>query len=82
MYDDQYTGAGRQDRGGAARLPGQGQVHRRSDRLPAVLSVISVTTPDKVVALTNGYAPQILKNDHKASYNFRFYPTNIEFAPR
>ena len=48
---------------------------------PPALGVISVTNPAKVIALTNGYAPQILKNDTKDPYNFRIYPTNIEFGP-
>ena len=43
--------------------------------------MISVTNPAKVIALTDGYAPQILKNDTPDPYNFRIYNTNIEFGP-
>ena len=32
-----------------------------------------MTNPAKVIALTNGYAPQILKNDTKDPYNFRIF---------
>jgi len=38
-------------------------------------------TVAKVLALTDGYAPQILKNDTPDPYNFRIYNTNIEFGP-
>ena len=35
----------------------------------------------KVLAMTNGYAPGVLKNDFPDPYNFRLYPTNLEFGP-
>jgi branched-chain amino acid transport system substrate-binding protein len=81
MYDDQYTGAG--GKAAAERLVNQDNVKFIVGPVgsPPALGVISVTNPAKVVALTNGYAPQILKNDTKAPYNFRIYPTNIEFGP-
>lgn len=81
MYDDQYTGAG--GKAAAERLVNQDNVKFIVGPVgsPPALGVISVTNPAKVVALTNGYAPQILKNDTKDPYNFRIYPTNIEFGP-
>jgi branched-chain amino acid transport system substrate-binding protein len=81
MYDDQYTGAG--GKAAAERLVNQDNVKFIIGPVgsPPALGVISVTNPAKVIALTNGYAPQILKNDTKDPYNFRIYPTNIEFGP-
>ncbi len=81
MYDDQYTGAG--GKAAAERLVNQDNVKFVIGPVgsPPALGVISVTNPAKVIALTNGYAPQILKNDTKDPYNFRIYPTNIEFGP-
>ena len=81
MYDDQYTGAG--GKAAAERLVNQDKVKFVIGPVgsPPALGVISVTNPAKVIALTNGYAPQILKNDTKDPYNFRIYPTNIEFGP-
>jgi branched-chain amino acid transport system substrate-binding protein len=46
-----------------------------------VLGVVSATGPAHVMALTDGFAPNILKNDTKAPYNFRTWSTNVEFAP-
>jgi len=48
---------------------------------PPALGVISVTNPAKVIALTNGYAPQILKNDTRIPTISASTPTNIEFGP-
>ena len=81
MYDDQYTGAG--GKAAAERLVNQDNVKFIIGPVgsPPALGVISVTNPAKVIALTNGYAPQILRNDTKDPYNFRIYPTNIEFGP-
>lgn len=81
MYDDQYSGAG--GKAAAERLVNQDKVKFIIGPVgsPPALGVISVTNPAKVIALTDGYAPQILKNDTKDPYNFRIYPTNIEFGP-
>jgi len=81
MYDDQYTGQG--GKAAAERLVNQDKVKFIIGPVgsPPALGVISVTNPAKVIALTDGYAPQILKNDTKDPYNFRIYPTNIEFGP-
>jgi len=81
MYDDQYTGQG--GKGAAERLVNQDKVKFIIGPVgsPPALGVISVTNPAKVIALTDGYAPQILKNDTPDPYNFRIYNTNIEFGP-
>ena len=81
MYDDQYTGQG--GKAAAERLVNQDNVKFIIGPVgsPPALGVISVTNPAKVIALTDGYAPQILKNDTPDPYNFRIYNTNIEFGP-
>ena len=81
MYDDQYTGQG--GKAAAERLVNQDHVKFIIGPVgsPPALGVISVTNPAKVIALTDGYAPQILKNDTPDPYNFRIYNTNIEFGP-
>src|SRR5689334_18804059 len=81
MYDDQYTGQG--GKAAAERLGNQDNVKFiiAPAGSPPPLGVISVTNPAKVLALTDGYAPQILKNDTPDPYNFRIYNTNIEFGP-
>ena len=81
MYDDQYTGQG--GKAAAERLVNQDKVKFIIGPVgsPPALGVISVTNPVKVIAMTDGYAPQILKNDTPDPYNFRIYNTNIEFGP-
>jgi branched-chain amino acid transport system substrate-binding protein len=81
MYDDQYTGQG--GKAAAERLVNQDKVKFIIGPVgsPPALGVISVTNPAKVIALTDGYAPQILKNDTPDPFNFRIYNTNIEFGP-
>ena len=81
MYDDQYTGQG--GKTAAERLVFQDKVKFIVGPIGSnpVLSTMEVTTPEKVLLMSNGYTPKILQNDHKASYNFRFTLTNIEFAP-
>ncbi|MEJ0068238.1 MAG: ABC transporter substrate-binding protein [Pseudomonadota bacterium] len=81
MYDDQYTGQG--GKAAAERLVNQDKVSFIIGPVgsPPALGVISVTNPAKVVVLSDGYAPQILKNDDPNRYNFRIYNTNIEFGP-
>jgi len=81
MYDDQYTGQG--GKAAAERLVNQDKVRFIIGPVgsPPALGVISVTNPAKVIAMTDGYAPQILKNDTPDPYNFRIYNTNIEFGP-
>ena len=81
MYDDQYTGQG--GKTAAERLVYQDKVKYIVGPIGSnpVLSTIEVSTPQKVLVVSNGYTPKILQNDHKASYNFRFTLTNLEFAP-
>jgi branched-chain amino acid transport system substrate-binding protein len=81
MYDDQYTGQG--GKAAAERLVNQDKVSFVIGPVgsPPALGTISVTNPAKVIALTDGYAASILKNDTKDPYNFRIYNTNLEFGP-
>jgi branched-chain amino acid transport system substrate-binding protein len=81
MYDDQYTGQG--GKAAAERLVNQDKVRFIIGPVgsPPALGTISVTNPAKVIALTDGYAPQILRNETPDPYNFRIYNTNIEFGP-
>jgi branched-chain amino acid transport system substrate-binding protein len=81
MYDDQYTGAG--GKAAAERLVNQDKVKYIIGPVgsPPALGLISVTNPAKVLAMTNGYAPGVLKNDYPDPYNFRLYNTNLEFGP-
>lgn len=81
MYDDQYTGAG--GKAAAERLVNQDKVKFIIGPVgsPPALALIGVTNPAKVLAMTNGYAPGVLKNDFPDPYNFRLYPTNLEFGP-
>lgn len=81
MYDDQYTGAG--GKAAAERLVNQDKVKYIIGPVgsPPALALIGVTNPAKVLAMTNGYAPGVLKNDFPDPYNFRLYPTNLEFGP-
>jgi len=81
MYDDQYTGQG--GKAAAERLVNQDKVSFVIGPVgsPPALGTITVTNPAKVLALTDGYAPAILKNDTKDPYNFRIYNTNLEFGP-
>ena len=79
MRDDQYTGQG--GKTAAERLVFQDKVKFIVGPIGSnpVLSTVQVTTPEKVLLMSNGFAPAILKNDHKASYNFRFTLTNVEY---
>jgi branched-chain amino acid transport system substrate-binding protein len=82
MYDDKYNGQGGKD--AAERLVHQDKVKFIIGPIGSnpVLSTVAVTTPEKVVVLSNGFTPAILKNDAKAPYNFRMTLTNNEFAPK
>ena len=81
FYDDLYSAQG--GKAAAERLVNQDQVKFIVGPVgsPPALAAISVTNPAKVIALTNGYAPGVLKNDAKDPYNFRLYNTNLEFGP-
>jgi branched-chain amino acid transport system substrate-binding protein len=81
MYDDQYTAAG--GRAAADRLINSDKINFIIGPIgsPSALAVIPVTTEAKVVLLSNGFAPNILKNDAKAPFNFRTVDSTLEFAP-
>ncbi|MGE0700182.1 MAG: ABC transporter substrate-binding protein, partial [Hyphomicrobiaceae bacterium] len=81
FYDDLYSAQG--GKAAAERLVNQDNVKFIVGPVgsPPALAAISVTNPAKVIALTNGYAPGVLKNDAKDPYNFRLYNTNLEFGP-
>ena len=81
MYDDQYTGQG--GKSAAERLVNQDQVKFIVGPIgsPPALATIGVTNPAKVIALTNGYAAAVLKNETKDPYNFRIINTSVEFGP-
>lgn len=81
MYDDQYTATG--GKTAADRLVNLDKVHYIIGPIgsPPVLASVAVTSPAKVVQLSNGYAPAILKNDAKSPYNFRVMNSNVEFGP-
>lgn len=81
FYDDLYSAQG--GKAAAERLVHQDKVNFIVGPVgsPPALASISVTNPAKVIALTNGYAPGVLKNDTADPYNFRLYNTNIEFGP-
>ncbi len=81
MYDDQYTGQG--GKAAAERVVNQDKVKFVIGPIgsPPALATIGVTNPAKVIALTNGYAAAILKNDNKDPYNFRMINTSVEFGP-
>src|SRR6516225_3665293 len=70
MYDDQYTGQG--GKAAAERLVNQDKVRFIIGPVgsPPALGTISVTNPAKVIALTDGYAPQILRNETHGSVQF------------
>lgn len=81
MYDDQYTATG--GKTAAERLVSSEDVKfiLGPAGSPPALAVIGVTTPAKVIVLSDGYAPSILKNEAKAAYNFRALNSNVEFSP-
>ncbi|MGD9803574.1 MAG: ABC transporter substrate-binding protein [Hyphomicrobiaceae bacterium] len=81
FYDDLYSAQG--GKAAAERLVHQDKVNFIIGPVgsPPALAAISVTNPAKVIALTDGYAPGVLKNDTPDPYNFRLYNTNIEFGP-
>ena len=81
FYDDLYSAQG--GKAAAERLVHQDKIQYIVGPVgsPPALAAISVTNPAKVIALTNGYAPGVLKNDTPDPYNFRLYNTNLEFGP-
>lgn len=81
MYDDAYGGQG--GKNAAERLVNDDKVKFIVGPIGSgpVLATVAVTTPAKVLLLSNGYSPAILKNEAKSPYNFRVTNTNIEFNP-
>ena len=81
MYDDQYTAAG--GRTAAERLINLEGVKYIIGPIgsPSALAVVPITNQAKVIVLSNGYAPEILRNAGPSAYNFRTMNSNIEFAP-
>jgi branched-chain amino acid transport system substrate-binding protein len=79
MYDDEYTGQGGTT--AANRLVNQDKVEFIIGPIgsPSVLGLLNVTTPEKVVVLSDGFSPDILAADQE--YNFRISLTTEEFAP-
>jgi branched-chain amino acid transport system substrate-binding protein len=81
MYDDQYTAAG--GRTAVERLINLDGVKYIVGPIgsPSALAVVPVTTKAKVIVLSDGYAPEILKNASGSPYNFRTMNSNVEFGP-
>lgn len=81
MYDDQYTAAG--GRTAVDRLVNLEGVKYIIGPVgsPSALAVVPVTTAAKVIVLSDGYAPEILRNDSRSPYNFRAMNSNVEFGP-
>jgi branched-chain amino acid transport system substrate-binding protein len=81
MYDDQYSATG--GRTAAERLVSVDGVKYIIGPVgsPSVLAAVPVTTAAKVILLSDGYAPGILKNDAGSPFNFRMVDSNVEFAP-
>ncbi|MGD9844300.1 MAG: ABC transporter substrate-binding protein [Variibacter sp.] len=81
MYDDQYTATG--GKTAADRLVNLDKVKYIIGPIgsPPVLASVAVSSPAKVIQLSNGFAPAILKNDAKSPYNFRVMNSNTEFGP-
>ena len=81
MYDDQYTAAG--GRTAAERLINLEGVKYIIGPIgsPSALAVVPIANQAKVIVLSNGYAPEILRNPSGSPYNFRAMNSNVEFAP-
>ncbi len=81
MYDDAYSGQGGTT--AATRLITEDKVRFIVGPIGSapVLGTVAVTTPAKVLLMSDGYAPTILKNDAKSPYNFRVTNTTNEFMP-
>ena len=81
MYDDKYTAAG--GRLAADRLINADNVKFIIGPIgsPSVLSAVAVTNPAKVLLLSNGFSPTILKNESKSPNNFRAMNSTVEFGP-
>lgn len=81
MVDDQYSATG--GRTAAERLINLEKVKYIIGPIgsPPSLGAVSVTNAAKVLMLSDGFSPAILKNDAHAAYNFRVMNSNLEFGP-
>lgn len=81
MIDDQYSATG--GRTAAERLINLERVKYIIGPIgsPPTLGALSVTDAAKVLVLSDGFSPAILKNDAHAAYNFRVMNSNLEFGP-
>ncbi|HTJ99104.1 MAG TPA: ABC transporter substrate-binding protein, partial [Bordetella sp.] len=81
MYDDKYTATG--GRTAAERLVNYDKVNFVIGPIgtPSAMAVVPITNPAKVIVLSDGYAPDILKQGGPNGYNFRSMNSNVEFGP-
>jgi branched-chain amino acid transport system substrate-binding protein len=81
MYDDKYTATG--GRTAAERLVNYDKVNFVIGPIgtPSAMAVVPITNPAKVIVLSDGYAPDILKQGGQNGYNFRSMNSNVEFGP-
>lgn len=79
IYDDTYSGQGGST--AATRLVNADKVKYILGPIgtPAVLGALSVTTPAKVLVMSDGFSPKILTAD--STHNYRISVTTKEFAP-
>ncbi len=81
MYDDKYSATG--GRSAAERLVNFDKVKFIIGPIgtPSVMAVVPIINQARVIMLSNGYAPDILKLHGKEGYNFRTMNSNVEFGP-
>ncbi|CAB3838045.1 ABC transporter substrate-binding protein [Achromobacter deleyi] len=81
MYDDKYSATG--GRSAAERLVNLDKVKFIIGPIgtPSVMAVVPIVNEARVIMLSNGYAPDILKQGGQNGYNFRTMNSNVEFGP-
>ncbi len=81
MYDDKYSATG--GRTAAERLVNFDKVKFIIGPIgtPSAMAVVPITNQAHVIVLSDGYAPDILKQSGKNGYNFRTMNSNVEFGP-
>ncbi|WP_313697904.1 ABC transporter substrate-binding protein [Achromobacter sp.] len=81
MYDDKYSATG--GRTAAERLVNYDKVKFIVGPIgtPSVMAAVPIVNQGHVIMLSNGYAPDILKQNGKDGYNFRTMNSNVEFGP-
>lgn len=79
IYDDTYSGQGGST--AATRLVSADKVKYVLGPIgtPAVLGALSVTSPAKVLVMSDGFSPKILTPE--SAYNYRISATTKEFGP-